>query len=174
VLQGKLINLRPIIRDDLDLLQRWVNDPEIVSRFNFFGYRSSEAIQNQFERSGCLSEEAGRLMIVLKNDTPIGDVSYHEVHNGPNIASICYNIGIFLIPEARGKGYGVEAQQLLCHYLFNHSQIERIEASTDVENLPEQHALEKAGFTREGIMRHAQFREGTWHDLVLYSRLRND
>jgi RimJ/RimL family protein N-acetyltransferase len=49
-----------------------------------------------------------------------------------------------------------------------------VEASTDVENLAEQRALERAGFTREGVLRHAQFRDGGFRDLVLYSRLRGD
>jgi aminoglycoside 6'-N-acetyltransferase len=50
----------------------------------------------------------------------------------------------------------------------------RVEASTDVTNLPEQHALEKAGFTREGILRKAQWRGGSWHDLMVYSKLRGE
>jgi aminoglycoside 6'-N-acetyltransferase len=43
-----------------------------------------------------------------------------------------------------------------------------------VENLPQQRALEKAGFAREGIQRRAQFRAGTRHDLLTFSRLRSD
>ena len=42
----------------------------------------------------------------------------------------------------------------------------RIEAETDVENLGAQRALEKAGFTREGVLRSAQWQRGGWHDLV--------
>ena len=52
--------------------------------------------------------------------------------------------------------------------------IERVEASTDVENVPEQRALERAGFTREGVLRRAQWRAGDWHDVVLYSKLRGE
>jgi RimJ/RimL family protein N-acetyltransferase len=52
--------------------------------------------------------------------------------------------------------------------------VERLEASTDVGNLAEQRALERAGFTSEGTLRHAQFRDGEFHDMVLYSRLRGD
>jgi RimJ/RimL family protein N-acetyltransferase len=48
--------------------------------------------------------------------------------------------------------------------------VERLEASTDVDNAAEQRALEGAGFTREGVLRSAQFRDGAFHDLVLYSR----
>ena len=43
-----------------------------------------------------------------------------------------------------------------------------------VDNLAEQRALGTAGFQREGVLRHAQFRAGEWRDVVLYSRLRHD
>ena len=38
----------------------------------------------------------------------------------------------------------------------------------------EQHALQKAGFTLEGVIRAAEFRAGQWRDGYLYSRLRTD
>jgi len=63
-------------------------------------------------------------------------------------------------------------QRLLAALLFRLFDIERIEASTDVENIAEQRSLEKAGFTREGILRRAQWRAGAHHDLVSYSILR--
>ena len=63
---------------------------------------------------------------------------------------------------------------MLARYLFDTYTVERVEASTDVENTGEQRALERAGFTREGILRHAQWRAGAWHDLVLYSKLRGE
>ena len=40
--------------------------------------------------------------------------------------------------------------------------------------LAEQRALEKAGFTREGVVRGSTFRQGRWHDQVLSSVLRDD
>ncbi|MEO6713505.1 MAG: GNAT family protein, partial [Mycobacteriales bacterium] len=59
-------------------------------------------------------------------------------------------------------------------HLFATTDVFRIEASTDVENVAEQRSLERAGFTREGVLRRAQFRSGAYHDIVLYSRLRTD
>jgi RimJ/RimL family protein N-acetyltransferase len=61
---------------------------------------------------------------------------------------------------------------MLAERLFASSGVNRVEAMTDVENVPEQRALEKAGFTREGVVRGAQYRHGAWHDLVVYSLLR--
>ena len=45
---------------------------------------------------------------------------------------------------------------------------------TNLENLAEQQALERAGFRREGVMRGLAFDGGRWHDGVLYARLRDD
>ena len=40
--------------------------------------------------------------------------------------------------------------------------------------MAEQRALEKAGFTREGVLRHACFRGGEWQDMVVFSKLRGE
>jgi len=94
------------------------------------------------------------------------------VRYGPNPESIAWNIGISLIPEMRGLGFGSQAQRLLADYLFAATSVNRIEAATDIENLAEQRALEKAGFVRDGVLRGAQYRAGAWHDLVIYSHVR--
>ena len=104
----------------------------------------------------------------------VSDVSWHAVSYGPSEGSRALNVGLSLIPDARGHGFGTEAQRLLAALLFRLFDIERIEASTDVENIAEQRSLEKAGFTREGILRRAQWRAGAHHDLVSYSILRED
>ncbi len=122
-----------------------------------------------------VSPERGQLLIERRSDGQvIGDVGWHPVTYGPGNGSQALNIGVSLIPEARGYGHGSEAQRLLAHLLFRLFDVERIEAMTDVDNVSEQRSLEKAGFTREGILRRAQFRAGTHHDLVSYSILRED
>ena len=83
----------------------------------------------------------------------------------------CFNVQLL------GCDYGVgykENQRLMAAYLFATYPIARVEASTDITNMPEQRALEKAGFTREGVLRKAQWRAGAWHDLVVYSKLRGE
>ncbi len=101
-------------------------------------------------------------------------MGWHGIGYGPNSASRAWNIGIALIPSARGHGYGGEAQRQLADELFRTTDANRVEASTDVENIPEQRSLEKAGYTREGVVRGAQMRAGGYHDLVTFSRLRSD
>ena len=121
------------------------------------------------------TEQRGEFFVERRSDRRIvGTIGYHRVSYGPNPASAAWMIGIDLAPEGRGQGLGTEAQRVLAGWLFDNTEANRVEASTDVENLAEARALEKAGFTREGVNRGAQFRAGSYHDLVLYSKLRSD
>ena len=172
---GDTVYLRPYTRADLARFDSWINDPVHNTEYNTFGLVRSESLESGFNHAGLLDSQQGMLIVAVRSDDAIaGDVSYHQVRYGPNEGSIAYNIGITLAPEYRGKGYGVEAQRLLAAYLFATYTVMRVEAATDVTNIPEQRALEKAGFTREGIARKAQWRGGDWHDLVVYSKLRGE
>ena len=106
----------------------------------------------------------------------LGDVGWHwqRRRHGPNAASDCVMIGVELLPAHRGRGIGGPVQAELVRLLFAHTTVHRVEASTDVENLAEQRALEKAGFVREGVARGAQWRDGAFHDVVTYAVLRGD
>ena len=175
MLAGDKIYLRPVRQDDLPIFSLRSNDIAYLTEFNFFGLHQQNGLERNFQENGLLSQEFSTLVVVTcDSDQVVGDVSYRQTRYGPGDMSIAYNIGIVLAPEHRGKGYGVEAQQLLAEYLFSVYHIMRVEASTDITNSAEMRALEKAGFTREGVLRKAQWRNGDWHDLVIYSKLRGE
>jgi GNAT superfamily N-acetyltransferase len=120
----------------------------------------------------------GRLLVELTDVNGVsavaGHVTWHLVAYGPNVGSRAWNVGIGLSPSTRGHGVGAVAQRLLAEWLLDTTDVDRIEASTDVENVPEQKALERAGFTQEGILRSAQERLDGRHDLFAYSLLREE
>jgi len=173
MLLGEKVKLRPVTAADLDLLEAWANDPSINSDYNTFALRPSGQIPRTFAETGFLSDEHGDLLVCIQTGETVGNVSYRRVMHGPS-NSKAYQIGITLAPQYRGHGYGTEAQRLLVAYLFATYPIERVEAETDVMNRAEQQALERAGFTREGILRRAQWRNGSWHDMMMYSKLRGE
>ncbi|MFI9385386.1 GNAT family N-acetyltransferase [Kutzneria sp. NPDC052558] len=116
-----------------------------------------------------------RLLVV---DTATGErlglVSWHPVMYGPTVGCVAWNIGIGLLPSARGRGVGTLSQRLLVEHLFATTPYGRIEAGTDAENIAEQRALEKAGLIREGLIRGAHVRGGVRRDMVMYGVLRTD
>jgi len=108
--------------------------------------------------------------LILRDGLVVGDLSAHPVAYGPTAGSIAMNIGITVVNQHRGQGIGSAAQRLLAELLHERG-IVRVEASTDVENLPEQRALAKAGFLFEGVARGAQVRADGRHDLQVWSHL---
>ena len=172
---GARVQLRDVTLDDADLLDAWNADPASAGEFNDFGLTPNPTDREALARGPLRNERNGQLIVELVADgEPIGVVGFHAVGYGPNPESRAWNIGIGLLPEARGQGYGSEAQALFAAYLFETTEVNRIEAQTDVDNVAEQRSLEKAGFVREGTIRGAQHRVGAYHDLVAYSILRDE
>jgi RimJ/RimL family protein N-acetyltransferase len=166
-----LVALRPVAEDDLSWLASLSDGPAATGPHEWHGWRDSRREQRQWAESGLLGDNGGTL-VVLHGTDRIGSVQWRKVQTGPTAAN--WAIGIGLAAEFRGRGYGSAAQRLLVRYLFAHTQVNRIEATTEITNVAEQRALEKAGFTREGVLRGSTFRQGRWHDQVMYSVLRDE
>jgi len=171
---GRLVRLRDCTLADAEMLDEWNRNMDVGS-FNDFGPR--QPVPRDVLATGPLRNERNGSLIVerLPGGEPVGTIGWRLVTvYGPSPTSDALQIGIELVPQARGQGLGADAQQLVADYLFASTQVNRVEASTDIDNVAEIRALEKAGYRREGIVRGAQFRGGTHHDLVVYARLRSD
>lgn len=155
--------MRPMINADLPLLTGG------DSEFDDFG---SPRVRT--EPLGSDPAQAGGFTLVGPDGAVLGNVSWVWVHWGPNVESRNPMIGIWLAPAARGHGVGWRSQRDLVDHLFRATTTNRVEAHTDVENIGEQKALEKAGFSREGVVRGGQWRRGEYHDGHLYSVLRRE
>jgi RimJ/RimL family protein N-acetyltransferase len=165
------VELRPVGEDDLVILDRLTNSPGGTGPHEWYGWGDPHLYRHRWLENGLLGSAGGTLMVVSGADV-LGFVNWRQVASG--LTSYCWEIGIRLAPEARGRGLGTAAQRLLVRYLFAHTQVNRIQAGTEVTNVAEQRALEKAGFTREGVLRGVSFRDGRWRDGVLYSVLRDE
>lgn len=171
---GRVVRLRDVTLADADLLDRWNAEMESGS-FNDLGPRSPTSRDPLHEGRPLRNDQNGVLVIEsIADRRPVGTISYRRVYYGPPPDSDAWQLGIDLPAETRGRGFGSEAQRLLADWLFTTTDTNRVEAATDIENVPEQRALAKAGYVREGVLRGAQFRAGAFHDLVYYSRLRSD
>ncbi len=165
-----MTRLRGVHPGEAELVARWHAEP--ASPFEDW----SGAPAPGTEHAARLPPPAGggELLVTDAADAPLGTVSWRPVAYGPSPGSQAFDIGISLRPQARGQGHGSRAQRLLADYLFATTPVHRVQASTDVENVAEQAALVRAGFSVEGVLRAAQWRGGGFHDLAMYARLRVD
>ena len=169
---GSTVRLRPVAEDDLAMLRRFAVEPGLIG-LDWAGFRDAAAPARRFAEDGYLGEQVGGLIVQVEPpDVAAGFLSYRQGQYGGRAP--CWEIGIVLLPEWRGRGLGWRAQALLCDYLFSHTPAQRIQAGTHPENVAEQRSLEKAGFQLEGVLRACEFRAGAWRDGWLYSRLRDD
>lgn len=165
------VRLRPAGEDDVPVLEQLTQDPETTGELAWFGWYGLGAWRRRWEENRLIGPDGGALM-VARGSEPLGLVNWRRQPAGP--AAYRWEMGIALLPRARGQGFGTQAHRLLVRYLFAHTTVHRIEAVTEVANIAEQKALEKSGFTREGVLRGAGWRDGAWRDGVIYSILRTD
>jgi RimJ/RimL family protein N-acetyltransferase len=165
--------LRPVDEADLDIFEAAFQSEAGASEFQWFGFTPTHALREAFSTRGLLGGPDNMLSVVA-DDQLAGRVEWLERRWGRRDTSSCWEIAVGLLPESRGQGIGTTAQRQLVDYLFTHTRVERIQATTDPANLAELRCLDKIGFAAEGVVRRAQWRGGQWHDQVLLSLLRGE
>ncbi|WP_158890101.1 GNAT family N-acetyltransferase [Amycolatopsis anabasis] len=106
---------------------------------------------------------------VLDPDTGrvLGLVTWQVVDHGGTLGCSAWRLGAT-------PGVDATALRLLVGHLFATTGLDRVEAGVDVDDLARQHAVEAAGFRREGVLRGARLRGGQRRDVVLFGILRTD
>jgi RimJ/RimL family protein N-acetyltransferase len=83
--------------------------------------------------------------------------------------------GLWLAPEARGRGVGTRALRLVADWTFATTSAIRLDSFIMVGNEASNRMVERAGFHREGVLRAWDLHhDGVPVDCVVYSRIRGD
>ena len=100
--------------------------------------------------------------------TVVGDVAVGMV--APGVAQIGYT----LAPEHQGRGYASEAAEAMVDALFANTDVVRIVASLDPQNMASMRVVEQLGFTYEGLARRAELIRGEWLDDMRFAVLQDE
>lgn len=160
------VRLRAILDDDKEFLST-LSTPEAEGEWSTFEDPPDERVDGSHYGGGAR-------IVELLDGTQVGIVSWIQIPHGPNRRSLAWNIGVTVSLAHRGHHFGAAAQRAIADELLAMSDANRVMAETDIGNIAEQRSLERAGFTRDGVAREAQWRNGVWHDCVIYSRVRSD
>ena len=90
---------------------------------------------------------------------------------GTDIERYCVEIGYWLGESMWGRGIATEAVTLVSDYVFDELGMLRLFAVPFADNAASCRVLEKAGYTREGIMRSSSVKFGESRDQALYARI---
>jgi len=106
---------------------------------------------------------------VLTDGRPIGSIGARwlpEPEDG-------VEVGYWVAAHARGRGLCTQALRLISRWLLDEHGVMRLQLRADEENAASQKVAEKAGFTREGVLRSSRYnaRLDRRVDFVMYSLL---
>lgn len=79
--------------------------------------------------------------------------------------------GYWLAQSYRGHGLMPRVIRTFSDYAFQQLRIHRLFATPFSSNLASHRALEKAGFQREGLLRHHHLKQGIYLDAIVYGRI---
>ncbi|GLT99620.1 hypothetical protein SLE2022_170470 [Rubroshorea leprosula] len=163
------ISLRPLDLSDIDDFMVWTSDEKVARFCTWDPYTSKEEGMN-FIKNVVIPHPWFRAICL--NNRPIGAISV-MAFSGTNKCR--GELGYALGSKYWGKGIATQAVKLVVGSIFRDwPHLERLEALVVVENIGSQRVLEKAGFTREGVLRKYVVLKGRTRDLVMFSLLSTD
>lgn len=164
------ILLRPLVPDDVQAVFEACQDPDI-GRWTTVPqpYRLEDA--ETFIAETITAWRAGReptfALVDRRTDRLVGCI-------GLRGAGHACEIGYWTAPEGRGRGLTTEAVTLLSRWALDTLGFERISLLVYVGNDASARVAEKAGYTREGILRRYAIQRGRARDCIVHSLIQGD
>jgi RimJ/RimL family protein N-acetyltransferase len=166
------LRLRPWTLGDVPAVTAACQDPEI-SRWTVVPQEYTDQDATEFIATREADRAAGRelsLAIVSHRDALLGSIAVSNVDWPDHRAEI----GYWMAREVRGRGLGTRAVRLLSRWAIAELRLERLELLANPANEASQRLAERAGFTREGLLRRYRTRHGVREDLIMFSLLPED
>ena len=161
------VRLRALEPSDLARSLAWVNDPEIARFTGTLFPISMAEEQAWYER--LRSDTSMRVLAIETADgVHIGNGGFRDLQPVARKAELFLYIGD---RSRQNAGLGTAAITELLRFGFQKLNLHRIWVRVFAYNERALAAFEKCGFTREGLLRDDQFREGRYHDTHVLSLL---
>jgi len=169
---GKLTYLRPVEPSDNDLLRFLMNDPTVTSTILGFNVPVSTTDQARWTDSSRRDIDGPWHLTIVERatGTPVGLASSHDIDWRNRSA---YH-AMKLHPDAQRRGLAHDAGMARIAWAFFAVGLRRLNARVLDFNLPSRRGVEQAGYTLEGRLREAVFKDGRWCDVLLYGLLRSE
>lgn len=172
VLEGENVRLQPLTDDDVPLLHRWFNDPDVVQWLHLSEdppelMNSVEAHRTRWEQ---MRDDPSHVWwrIDTADGLPIGEVGLLAIHATHHRAELAITIGE---NDGRSRGYGTDAVRTVLRHAFGAMGLRRVQLITDEDNARAIRCYEKCGFVREGLLRSHRLRFGEPLNMVIMGAL---
>ena len=164
------VSLRPGTDEDVDLLFRLRADldtweertPSIPAPLTRAAFEAQLAASDGPEKQVRFVVEADGVAVGSVSLFAVDDLARHA------------EVGIALLPEARGRGIGTAAIVRMVEFAFVRCNLRRVHLQAIASNAGAIRAYEKAGFRVEGRLREHAWVRGGYEDIVVMGILRSE
>lgn len=164
-----MIKLRKIEPSDLPFLYQWENDATMWADSDTHNPLSRHDLHQYIENTTGDIYRDGQLRLIIEESQlstkVVGCIDLFDFDARNRKAAI----GMYIAPDARGKGVGKQAVQLLLDYAFNFLHLRMVYAIISVHNTSCSHIYEQMGFTPSSPLANWTL-EG---DAILWQRSQN-
>lgn len=168
--RGPILTLRPPGPQDVPALLELGADPEVTRWFSWGPYRSADEPAAYVRRAQDRAQAGEQLdlLVVHAEAGPIGVTGLSEWSLRDRRAVV----GTWFGRDWWGTGVNAESKALVAALAFDGYDLHRLGAYADVRHERSQRALEKVGFTREGVLRGWHRHGDRQKDVAFYGLLR--
>ena len=169
ILETERLLLRSSELSDAADMFEFISDPE-VTKYTF--WRAHHSVADSEDLLAWLTtENFASWSIVHKADNKvIGMCFLHSFNFHHRRAETAFNLS----RSYWRKGYATEAVREMIRYAFKRWGLNRIEGTCMLDNIASARVMEKLGMKFEGVLRQHSYAKNRFHDLKLYSILRNE
>jgi RimJ/RimL family protein N-acetyltransferase len=160
--------LRLPTADDVDAILPAFTDPELREAGNLPAFSRDQLAASLADLPSLVA--SGRLMPLAAADAETGEIVGGGMLHHLDAERQIVEIGYFVLPPARGRGIATTIARALAEHAFSLG-IARVAAYVNVGNVASERVVERAGFTREGVVRSMPKPDGRRVDKTLYSLL---
>jgi RimJ/RimL family protein N-acetyltransferase len=166
--------LRDAAEHDIpEILIAHQDDPDLYLRLGLDRPPSGAELGRQMEEAASDRRSGIRTRLtILENssDEFRGRIVIHNV-DWENARA---ELGVWVVPQARGRGLARSALRLAARWLFESCRLMRLELLTEPDNEPMLRAAAAAGFVQEGTLRGHARRGRVRQDMAILSLLASD
>ncbi|MCG9909996.1 MAG: GNAT family N-acetyltransferase [Flavobacteriales bacterium] len=162
---GKLVKMRAIEKEDLVLLNKWANDPEIQYWLGGWHFPTNMEDQQKWFNSLSANSKDQRFIIETEELGIIGTANLVDINWKDRNAFHGMLLGD---KDTRGKGYAFDTVMTIMKYAFEELGLERLDGSIiDYNKASIKLYTEKCGWEIEGTKRRWYFRNGKFWDKLI-------
>ena len=169
---GRKVTLRAIEERDLEFLQNLLNNPDTSSTVVGTSFPVSYIHQEHWFNKIVDDDKTLRLIIETEKDGVVGTIIMGDFDW---ISRVAHKTGIKLdVTKVTESGIALDAMVTLFDYAFYELNLNRIEGSVMADNKQAMAMNKLLGYTIEGTLRQAVYRNGVYHDVHLLGMLKED